>query len=193
VKTNRSFLSRAGNFCRLTIAGVWICTALAGCGSKDQSAATQNNWKQFSSDAGNFSIQFPGTPKEKTALEETVFGEIEVHSFIVETDIQTAYGINYNDFPPRLNLSNPEPLFDGGQASAIGKTGIVITQRSMRFKGYPAREFEFKAGGKANYSGRVRLILVGRRLYNLVTIFLTENPHVSDREKFFDSFSLNKG
>jgi hypothetical protein len=135
---------------------------------------------------------FPGLPKEKTSVEQTAAGEIEVHSFIVEPNIQTAYGINYNDIPPKLNLSNPEPLFDGGQSATIGETGAITTQRSMKFKGYPAREFEFKAGGKANYSGKVRLILVGRRLYNLVTVFLTENPHASDAEKFFDSFSIIK-
>jgi len=166
---------------------------LTSCGSKDSTAASPNDWKPFSSEAGNFSVLFPGTPKEKNVVGQTAIGEMEMRSFVVETDLQTAYALNYNDFPPRLDLSDPERVFDQGMDSALGKTGTVITQRSMRCKGYPAREFEFKAGGDANYVGRIRLILVGRRLYNIETIFLTGNPHESDCQKFFDSFSLNKG
>jgi hypothetical protein len=60
----------------------------------------------------------------------------------------------------------------------------------MKVEGFDARELEFAKGGKANYSGRVRFILVGHRIYTLVTVFLTANPHPQERAAFFDSFLL---
>lgn len=123
---------------------------------------------------------------------QTALGESEAHSFMVEPDIQTAYGINYNDYPAAVDVNHPQKLFDQCQASIVGEEGKIVVQREMKIQDYPARELEFQAGGKANYSGRVRLILVGHRIYGLVAIFLTANPHPSERQKFFDSFSLKE-
>jgi hypothetical protein len=58
------------------------------------------------------------------------------------------------------------------------------------FGNYPAREYEYVAGGAANYSGRVKIIIVGQRVYQIATIFLTANPHPKDREFFFNSFQI---
>jgi hypothetical protein len=163
---------------------------LTGCRPAHQEPDTRLAWKTFTSKSGKFSALFPGTPKQSITPQPTVAGKIDVHSFIVETDAVNAFGINYSDFPETLNLSNPGALFDGAQTTTAGERGAIVTQQTMKFKGYPAREFEFKPGGKANYSGRVRLILVGRRIYSLVVIFLTANPHPEERTKFFESFSV---
>ena len=114
-----------------------------------------------------------------------------MHSFIVETDADTAFAVSFNDYPAGTAL-DPQKLFNGCQASVVGDNGKIVNQQETKFQNYPAREFEFQQGEKADYSGKVRLILVGRRIYNLVTVYLTANPHPSERAKFFDSFALNE-
>ena len=57
-------------------------------------------------------------------------------------------------------------------------SGKIVFQQEIKLEDYPGREFEFAAGGKANYSGRIRVFLVGRRLYVLTVVFLTANPHL---------------
>ena len=159
----------------------------------DATTSKPNPWNGFSSGPGNFSVLCPGDPKEITVFEQSTGGEIEFHSFIVESDDETAYGVVYNDYPPTANLPEPETAFDRSQGAIIEKhKAELLAQESLQVQSHPAREFEFKAGGKANYSGRVRIILIDRRLYQLVTVFLTDNPHPADRAKFFDSFSLKK-
>lgn len=159
-------------------------------------AKTSNlQWRRFSSEVGQFTASFPGTPQEKTDLTSTAAGEIEVHSFIVELQRFT-YGICYSDLPENLKLPGAEAVFDGSQDSTVksvgGRKAEVVAQETMVVAGFPAREFEFKAGGKANFSVRARMVLVGKRIYTLTTVFLTANPDPENRKKFFDSFSVRE-
>jgi hypothetical protein len=144
------------------------------------------------SDAGKFTVLFPGTPEEKVQTVQGPAGRgIEAYIFIVEADKQTFYGANYGDVPTNIDLRNPEMYFDKAQTLAAGEKGKIMFQQDIRAGGNPGREFEFVAGSNANYSGRFRILLIGRRMYTLYTIFLTTNPHPEDTETFFDSFSLS--
>jgi hypothetical protein len=73
-------------------------------------------------------------------------------------------------------------------ADAFGK---IVRQRDFEFQGFPAREFGLVGKGKANFGGQVRLILIDRRLYQIMVIFMAQNPHLADFKVFFDSFSVH--
>jgi hypothetical protein len=150
------------------------------------------NWKRFSSDEGKFSVLFPGTPEATNDLIKTSFGEIRMQTFFVWSDIQTEYAVNYNDNPNIVEKLSPQQEFDSSQESVAEKFGEVINQRDFNFRDFPAREFDFVAGGKADFSGRVRLILVNQRLYQVIVIFLTKNPYLDDFKIFLDSFCIQK-
>ena len=151
-----------------------------------------NSWKKFTSAEGEFSAWFPGTPEETTQPLHNLMGDIEARCFAVEADIQDFYGVLYADIPPAADLKNPTYLFDRAQAMEANQNGSgkIVFQQEIKLENYSGREFEFAAGGKANYSGRVRILLVGRRLYVLTVVFLTRNPHPEDRANFFNSFKL---
>lgn len=68
----------------------------------------------------------------------------------------------------------------------------IVFYKSFQIENHPATEFEFAGGRHPNFSGRVRLILAGQRVYNLVTIFVTTEPKPDERSAFFDSFSLQQ-
>jgi len=182
--------------CQTVLISLFLFIGLIGCKQKDNDSQSRspapaiNHWKRFSSADGNFSVLFPGTPQEKRQTERTPIGEIELHCFIVEADRQTAYGVNYSDIPQSANLRDPQKFFDRSQALTAGEKGKILFQQEIKLGNSPGREFKFSKGGKSNYSGRVRLFLVGHRLYELVAIYLTINPHPVEREAFFNSFSL---
>jgi hypothetical protein len=55
----------------------------------------------------------------------------------------------------------------------------------------PATEFEFVGGSPTNFSGNVRLISVGQRIYAFDALFLTgHSPNPDECDAFFNSFSL---
>ena len=149
-----------------------------------------SNWKKFSSDEGKFSVLFPGTPEEKVEPVSGSFGNAEIHYFAVWADKQTLYGINYSDSSKYLKV-NPQELFKKTQNLTVeNQKGTIVFEQETTVDGFPAKEFEFIAGGKANSSFRIREILVGQRVYEVITVFLTTNPHPVNRDIFFNSFHV---
>jgi hypothetical protein len=151
-----------------------------------------NSWKKFTSAEGQFSVWFPGTPEVTTQSLHNLIGETDAHSFTVKADVQDFYGVVYGDIPPSVDLKDPSILFDKAQAMVANQNGSgkIVSEQEIKLENFPGREFEFVAGGKANYSGRVRTFLVGRRIYVLTVVFLTANPHLENRATFFTSFKL---
>jgi len=159
------------------------------------SAVPTGHWKRFTSDEGRFSIQFPGKPEITNAvLDISTNYSITQPCFFVWADRQTEYVVNYTDYPEALqkNLERlgPQQQFDLSQAAVAKRFGNILNQSDTTLGDNPGREFEFVAGGKANFSGQVRLFLVHQRLYQIMVIFLTQNPHPKDFKIFFDSFAL---
>lgn len=153
-----------------------------------------NNWEKFSSADGKFSILFPGIPETTNVIAEysTVSGVS--HIFYVNYNIQNTFAVAYDDSPLFAKSSikkDPQEFLKLTQSLWIKEPGKIVFEQQSKFEGYPAREFEFAAGGKANYSIRVKMILVNQRVYLIYVIFLTANPHPADRATFFNSFSLN--
>jgi hypothetical protein len=156
-----------------------------------------SEWKKFSSMEGKFSVWFPGNP-ERTNITDSASGfDLSMPSYFVWANRQTEYSVNYCDYPEevirRLGKFTPQQQFDFSQSDVVKVGGgKIVYQKDITIEGYPARDFEFVTGGKANYSGRVRLILLNGRLYQLIVIFLTANPHPKDWDIFFNSFQFQK-
>ena len=98
--------------------------------------------------------------------------------------------MGYGDWPKNLEKLKPEQIFDIDQKGVATEVGKIVYQKNIVFANYPGREFEYVVEGKVRYSGRVRLILAGDRLYQMIVIFMTANPHSADREIFFNSFRV---
>lgn len=153
------------------------------------------NWKKFSSSNGKFSILFPANPATTNLIIHVSTASAEAHVYYVNANVQNTFAIAYVD---NTNIAdwtagtNGEYYLQKIQSSAISQQPAkVVYQQESTFEGYPAREFEYAAGGKANYSVRYKMILVHQRLYYLYVVFLTANPYPRLRTIFFNSFSLD--
>jgi hypothetical protein len=150
-------------------------------------ATPLDGWQKFSSAEGRFSVLLPGPPKEKQEIVQGKTGQVELHAFAAEKDIQNGYGVAYYDVP---KISDPQLFLGKLEALLVGPEAKVVFFKRLQIGNYPATEFEFVAGGKANYSVRARIILVDQRAYALTVTFLTSEPHPDERNAFFESFSL---
>jgi hypothetical protein len=158
-----------------------------------QSVVPANQWKFFASEEGKFRVLFPGTPVTTNEISNSQGYEIIFHSNYVWADRQTQYAVNFSDNPEIVERLTPKQQFDASQKAVAESFGAIVSQNDFKLGTYPARDFEFVAGGKANFSGRIRLVLVNRRLYQIMVIFLTQNPHVDDFQNFLNSFSVQQG
>jgi hypothetical protein len=151
--------------------------------------ASTSSWKKFSSPAGKFSVWFPGTPEFTNIIANTPLGDIQQSYFFVWVDKQDEYAVSYCDYPEKLKLT-PNQQFDLSQAAVAKKFGEIVFQQDIKLGDNLGREFEFAVRGKGNFSGRVRIILAEKRLYQMMVIFLTVNPHPADRATFLNSFKI---
>ena len=153
-----------------------------------------SKWEKFSSAEGKFSAWFPGTPTETNQLVTNSITTAEEHLFCVNPDIQNGYIVGYCDskiFDEANKSGKAQELLEKSESTVVSKAkGQILSEQITIFENCPAREFEYKAGGKANYSVKVKYILVGQRIYSLITVFPTGNPHPEDRVNFFNHFRL---
>src|SRR5208337_2316122 len=153
-----------------------------------------SKWKKFSSSEGKFSIWFPGTPVETNQFITNSIMAAEEHLFYVNADIQDEYAVAYCDnrkFEEFIKNGRAQEFLDKSESIVVAEAnGKILSEQKTTFEGYPAREFEYKAGGKANYSVKVKYAMIRQRVYSLMAVFMTGNPYPEDRTTFFKSFQL---
>ncbi len=152
---------------------------------------------------GNFLFGFPVNQNKQIsasnfsrAVDETTFQRVEIETRLsyVNPNIQNSFAVGYCDSPlvsKAATSSDPQIFLKASQALAVeGTMGKIVFEQESKFAGCPVREFEYAAGGKANYSVRIKYILVGERIYLIYVVFLTANPYPEDRTFFFNSFKI---
>ena len=153
-----------------------------------------NDWKRFASADGGFSASFPGNPEITTETSSAGTNEVELHLCYVNPNVQNSFAVGYSDSPMfarAAKLSDPQAFLEKSQlVMASNMQARVVYEQPSTFEGFPAREFECVAGGKANYSTRVKYILAGRRIYQIYVVFLTADPYPQERSIFFNSFKI---
>ena len=161
---------------------------------KMRSPVPTSKWKKFSSSEGKFSIWFPGTPVETNQFITNSIMAAEEHLFFVNADIQDEYVVAYCDnhkFEELMKYGRAQEFLDKSESIVVAEAnGKILSEQKTTFGSYPAREFEYKAGGKANYSVKVKYVIIGQRVYSLMAVFMTGNPYPEDRTTFFNSFRL---
>lgn len=134
-----------------------------------------NKWKEFLSSEGTFSVWFPGIPEETNQLFISPIGSVKQHIFYVNPDIQDGYIVGYSDsekFNETVRSGKATQFLKTAESRVVKEEeGKVLFEQETMFGNYPAREFEYKAGGKANYAVRVKYIMVGPRLYCISAVF----------------------
>jgi outer membrane lipoprotein-sorting protein len=148
-------------------------------------------WIEFRSDEGRFSVLMPQKPVSEAASIETMQGRFEQHTFTA-SHATIVCMVGYTDLPKQtLAVNGGDAFFDGIRDQFIKEFGGKLeSERPLSLEGHAGREIKahmFKG------QVRVRLFLVGDRLYSLSAIKL-DQPADTDEEifsKFFSSFKLN--
>jgi hypothetical protein len=193
---------------RITFVCALLLAAMTGC-QKQQAVAppppqsvdksSQNSitnpsspvygWGKYTSAEGKFSAIFPKRPGEEQKTAQEQDGEVQSHLFASETGAHVVYSVAYFDLPhgkdPKLLVISIE------QSIVAHQNGKLVSYRLFQVESNPATEFEFVGGSPTNFSGNVRLISVGQRIYAFDALFLTgHSPNPDECDAFFNSFSL---
>jgi hypothetical protein len=150
---------------------------------------TTGGWQLFTSDDGEFSVLFPGEPKQSSNTLNTELGELTLHNFGYVASEGVDYNASYNDYPADKVSEDSKDLLDG-VLSGVGKTNTLVTQQTTTQQGHPAVVAEFEAPG-SNYI-YYKGVMFKNRLYQLAVVGSSDNKETykPDAMKFIDSFEL---
>lgn len=172
----------------ILIATIAIMFCLAGCGSADKNAPT-NQWTEFSSPQGKFTVLMPGVPQASQETIDTVIGPLVQHSFKLRSN-KSVYIISYVDYPGKLRVSPAKFLEETWKAGWGNLGSRLLYKRSGSSEGDATLEFQYKGeSGKAIATSRY--YLAGQRLYDIAVITPTAQSS-GDAEKFMTSFKLTQ-
>jgi hypothetical protein len=144
-----------------------------------QEPATDVEWREFSSPDGGFRALFPGRPEMQSGAGMRMFGIASGSS---------NFTVRYADLPD--SDETVAQLLDGERDETLRSlaASIVGTEGRAPFEGYPARQRQVQARcGNVVFD---RIVLVGRRIYDVRVSASGELAGSPDIPKFLGSFHL---
>jgi hypothetical protein len=151
--------------------------------------SAQPDWKEYTWKAGGCSVLLPGAPTEQT---RQVGGGQTVHLLSAEVG-KVAYVLSYAETPKlaKATAEDIEKAFAHARDQAVTQfKGKVIGEAERKLNGHPGREILIEAPGLGVY--RVRLYLVGPRLYQVIVLGPREVALGKESDRYLDSFRLTK-
>jgi hypothetical protein len=154
----------------------------------------QNPPEAYSPKDGNFSVRFPGKPKETTQTTKTDLGTLNVFTATYATSDGSVYMVSYTVFPAEAaKPETREALYDGVRDELKGKDGKVLATKDKEIgaKKLSGQEIDVERdSGKLRL--RFRVVLHDNRLFQVAVIGTKKFVEGKDATGFLDSFELIK-
>lgn len=100
-------------------------------------------WKEFSFEAGAFSVLMPGEPERQTETVETDLGQIELTMFITGLDEETVFIVSYSDYPGHIvDQVEPYAILENARNSTVSsQQGEIRQSYRLTLNGHPGLEY----------------------------------------------------
>jgi hypothetical protein len=150
--------------------------------------AHQPKWTQFVSRPDGFMVLMPGRPTFQRATAPSVSGATRVGTWRLQLNDGAEYGVVYADLPADSERTPPDVLLDGARDGQLRHTkGKLLTERALVLHGHPGREETVKTTWGV-YT--CRILLVRRRLFQVLAATPDSTAYTRDRGRFLNSFRL---
>lgn len=150
-------------------------------------------WRVFESVDGKFNVLFQSKPMEGQANEDSRFGKVTGSTFLSSVG-NLFYSVIFRDYPDSVfqNQSTEEFMLELEQIAVKNLGGKLVSETEVLVDGkYMAKEFYVESTTN-NPHARVRIFIVGHRVYQ-ISVASHEKMLFSDNaENFFRSFHLKE-
>ena len=168
---------------RSILMAIFLASAVAGC--------SRIVWKEFSFEAGAFSVLMPGEPERQTETVETDLGQIELTMFITELDEETVFFVSYSDYPGHIvDQAEPYAILENARDSTISsQQGDLKQSYRLTLSGHPGLEYL----ADTKIEGRDALIwarsyLEKNRLFQILAMALKHGEEPAESHEEIDRF-----
>ncbi|GMQ92411.1 MAG: hypothetical protein BMS9Abin11_1739 [Gammaproteobacteria bacterium] len=149
------------------------------------------DWKQFNPSGGNFTIQFPGTPKDANAKKYVSKRVFNQHLYMYSDAGKAAYMLQYFDIEEnhRKSKSNREWLDGLQERVSVKANRTLLSNETIRVSGYLARRMVLKDASK-NVFFHAQLVLANNRMYTMLVVTNSKDSSAAQVRKFIRSFRI---
>ncbi len=152
-------------------------------------AMDTSGWIKFSNDLGRFSVLVPNAPTEKSETKDSDHGPFTTHLFIVRgSPVSPVYLIGWVDYDPSFNFNRQAELEANRDNFVKGLQATLVSTRTTVINGYSAIEFTAETADRIFKS---RVLLVGRRPYQIVIGSPKGQDDTANVTRFFNSFKVS--
>lgn len=147
--------------------------------------------KAYKSDEGKYEVRFPKEPTVTNKELATTAGVLKVQTAKYESGKDYVLSVSHTTYPPKFGDIDAAKILDGVRDGLKGQDGTVKVDepRTLGDDKVPARDVRIEAGKNGI---RSRLILVDRRLVQVMAAGSKEALDGKAVEEFFKSFELMK-
>jgi hypothetical protein len=146
------------------------------------------NWQKYSSEAGGYSIEFPGTPSEQTnKTRVSPDKDINVHFALLEIPkLQTVYASSYTALPIELkDLSEEDHIL-----AKVSKLKNKLDPNSIEYHRLDKDSPSWKISGETKEMKMLMNYFIYKdKTYDVIVSFPKSNEIPEEATKFFDSFN----
>jgi hypothetical protein len=174
-----------------------------GSSSTRSAVAGTYSGTEFRSDKGRFSIFAPSPLQEKKIAAKTPVGTLDVFAFtlreggseysVIYTDMKSSYFPFVKYLPNFLQADDREKVLDRMRDNWAKRIhGAIAGESKISHDGYPGREIVFNAPERFGHDVvlKVRIFLVGSRLYQVFVAAPREELNTPEVNDFFESFRV---
>jgi len=146
-------------------------------------------WKEFLSKEGRFKVLMPGTPEPPKANNKNDAGKNDLKLNTVSVG-STVYSAGHVDLPAMIKDSSVMQTYDRWLELTVAKLGgKVISDKEIKLGKHSGCEVLYDIQDVKTIF-RIRLFLIGQRLYQLNVIGPKDEATSKDADKFLDSFNV---
>ena len=161
--------------------------------------AQSDEWIDYSSDSGKFSVLLPSEPTPSTLDSEGQPKDVKTgkplgkkvqftYNDVTSKNGQSFYLVGWVDYQPGFTF-DPKGELEANRDNFISELGAtIVSQKSIMLGVNQGLEFVAEKSPGAYIKGRV--YIVGKRPYILIA--LTLDKENNDADKFLDSFKLSR-
>ena len=150
-------------------------------------------FKQFASGDGRYKVQFPGTVKTATTDVPAGKDTLKLTLDAVELKGGITFMVSYVDASEEVAKKPAGPRFDKIRDAVKGEKGSVVSEKdaeaALGEEKFPAREVLLET---PNGFIRNRMVIAGRRLYQVMVQGSKEAVTSPSADKFLGSFEITK-
>jgi hypothetical protein len=146
-------------------------------------------WQEYAYPADSFAMSSPRPPALSKQNADGAGGSVELHFYSVEIGDGVGFMVIASALHPSDQRAVDQVLTDAKHGGARAIDGQIVRDRPVTLGKVPGVEIEVVA---KDFHARARYYLMGRTLYQVMSLAPTAQPILADTDRFYKSFRLLK-